>query len=281
MLLGIMPLSDVLNNTHSQAPSSSAVPAKRPLDDASQVEQSGASAKRAKTLDQPDQPPTSSLSHAPAPSSLLPPPCNTYIQLRFQLHRFKGVYRIARLPLTFTFKHLYAYLLFLFGWSGYHAHTFAVLSHVELYARTNRPGEIKKSRSYRIPQEPDRDEDMWAWQEWATHYRRAQEDPVLRVSERGRTYEDGWLGEPGDGSDPFDRVLAKLKVPCKKPGDLTLGDIWSVDRKRNLSKGKCSNRELAIKFEYDLSCTSSLSSRSYDGLNGVGSVQHLGRSISP
>lgn len=269
MPLDIMPISDVLNNSLNQPPGSSVVPAKRTLDDASPEEQPEASAKRSKILDQLEQPPTSSSSHAPAPP-LLPPPCDTYIQLRFQLRRFKGVYRVAQVPLTFTFKHLYAYLLLLFGWSGMHAHTFSVLSHVELYARTNRPGEIKKSRSFRIPEEPDRDDDMWAWQEWAVHYGGALENPVLRVSDRGKTYEDAWLGEPRDGDDPFDRVLAKLKVPRKRPGEVTLGDIWSKDWKNNLSKGKCSNEELAIRFEYDLSCESlGHHEPARDGLNGL------------
>ena len=66
--------------------------------------------------------------------ALLPQPSDTVIQLRFQLSRFKGVYRVVQLPLSFTFAHLYRLNLLLFGWSGYHLHEFEVLTNVELYS---------------------------------------------------------------------------------------------------------------------------------------------------
>lgn len=56
------------------------------------------------------------------PYTTLPPQTNEYIQLRFQLARFKGVFRTVQLPLTFTFANLHKFIMFAFGWSDGHAH---------------------------------------------------------------------------------------------------------------------------------------------------------------
>ncbi|KAI0372203.1 hypothetical protein BV20DRAFT_940546 [Pilatotrama ljubarskyi] len=236
---------------------SNAVPSKRPLEEPAPAERP-APAKRSRPLDEPDQS-SSTTSSASTSSSdpyhTMPAPCDTYIQLRFQLCRFKGVYRVARLPLSFTFAHLYKFLLLIFGWSGMHAHQAEVLTNVELYSSTYRPGEIKKHRSFRIPKEPDVYDEPDAWRKWAMFYAPARLDPAMRVSPRGKSYEDAWMGkskEPLNMDDPWDRVWAQIQVPCKKDGDVTLGDVWSLKRKHNISKGQCSNREIAIRFEYDL-----------------------------
>ncbi|KAI0349465.1 hypothetical protein OH77DRAFT_1525620 [Trametes cingulata] len=235
---------------------SSVVPSKRLLEDQAPAEQP-IPAKRPRPLDMLDEsiPSTSSSSNPSSSNTSLamPAPCDTYIQLRFQLCRFKGVYRVARLPLSFTFAHLYKYILLLFGWSGMHAHQAEVLTHVELYSHAYRPGEIKKHRSFRIPEEPDMYDEPDEWREWILCYAPARRDPAMRVSPRGKSYEDAWMGkDPLNMDDPYDRVWAEIQVPCKKDGDVTLGDVWSLKRRHNISKGQCSNREIAIKFEYDL-----------------------------
>lgn len=56
------------------------------------------------------------------PYTTLPPQTKEYIQLRFQLARFKGVFRTVQLPLTFTFANLHKFIMFAFGWSDGHAH---------------------------------------------------------------------------------------------------------------------------------------------------------------
>ncbi|KAI0648047.1 hypothetical protein C8Q79DRAFT_549473 [Trametes meyenii] len=257
-----MQQSDVLNDSvtrtsPSASTNSALVPTKRPLEDTGSAEQPD----RDKRPRQPDQAPPSASSSRDASSStgVMPPPCDTYIRLRFQLARFKGVYRIVRLPLSFTFAHLYRYILLLFGWSGTHAHQAEVLTHVELYSNAYRPGEIKKHRSFRIPEEPPlggdiRDDGLSEWQQWATFYARAGSDPAMRVSPRGTSYDD-WMGKPREPlnmDDPWDRAWARIQVPSKKDSEVTLGDVWSFKSKDNISRGDCHNREVAIKFEYDL-----------------------------
>lgn len=169
----------------------------------------------------------------PDPYTMLPPPCDSWIQLRFQLVRFKGVYRIARLPLNYTFATVYKFIMFSFGWSGMHLHEFRVLSNVEMYA--TRPGEIKKW-SQPVPERPDpRDED--AFREWG--YRlTGQREPIMRIVPWSpRDVRNEW-----DNPD-FTQVREDYAT--------TLGDVWNRERRQNASKGLCRNQEIAIKFVYD------------------------------
>ncbi|KAI0632162.1 hypothetical protein C8Q77DRAFT_905523 [Trametes polyzona] len=214
------------------------------------------SPKRPRSLDPPSSTPSPPKRKSKKVESL-PEPSDTYIQLRFQLCRFKGVYRIARLPLSFTFAHLYRYLLFLFGRSGMHLHQFEVHSHVELYSDTYRPGEIKAHRTFRFPPEPDRNEDPRAWQAWSMLERKGMEDPVLRVGTGQRYDFDNEMMKgkglpPLDMDSPFDRLWAQVQVPYRRDEEVTLGGIWNADREQNISGGVCCNSNLAIKFEYDL-----------------------------
>ena len=71
------------------------------------------------------------------------------ISLSFQLAHFNGVYRVVRVPRNYTFAHLHMLVQFLFGWSGGHSHRAEVWSHVALYAKTNKPGEINFKKSGR------------------------------------------------------------------------------------------------------------------------------------
>lgn len=234
-------------------------PAKHPLAASEPDEGNPIPAKRPRTSDQPPQATSLSLPSSTQDTSnankVMPEPSDTYIELRFQLARFKGVYRVARLPLSFTFTHLYKYILLIFGWSGMHLHQAQVLTHVELYSETYRPGEIKKHRSIRIPEEPDRYDDLEAWQHWLWFYSKNSHDPMMRVSPRGKSYDDdSWLlgNEPWNLDDPWERVMAEIQVPCKKDHEVTLGDVWSRSRAHNISKGECRNQEIGIKFEYDI-----------------------------
>ncbi|KAJ8501981.1 hypothetical protein ONZ51_g312 [Trametes cubensis] len=230
-------------------------PAKHPLS-AEPDEDNPIPAKKPRTSDQPPQATSSSPStwDVSDANKIMPEPSDTYIELRFQLTRFKGVYRVARLPLSFTFAHLYEYILLIFGWSGMHLHQAEVLTHVELYSGTYRPGDIKKHRSVRIPEEPDHYDDLEAWRQWARFYSMKTHDPMVRVSPLGKSYDNDFLlgNEPWNMDDPWERVMAETQVPCKKDHEVTLGDVWSRSRAHNISKGKCRNQEIGIKFEYDL-----------------------------
>ncbi|KAI0632163.1 hypothetical protein C8Q77DRAFT_905583 [Trametes polyzona] len=259
-----MALTDVLNTTRQQFPSTTAytssvgrgIPSKRPLENG---EFDGVeippSPKRPRVLDDSLPTPPTYQVPIPKPVTSLPDPCNTFIQLRFQLCRFKGVYRVALIPLSFTFAHLYRYILFLFGWSGRHIHEFEVYSHVELYSKTWRPGEIKRHRSCRFPEAPDPDKNFDAWSAWLTLSWRAEEDPVLRMGPY-RCMHDAALAyrrplPPANQDNPWDKLLAQVQVPYRYEKDVTLGDVWSRHPKQNISGGKCANPELAVKFKYD------------------------------
>ncbi|TFK91140.1 hypothetical protein K466DRAFT_483426 [Polyporus arcularius HHB13444] len=186
----------------------------------------------------------------PDPTSVLPPPSDKVIQLRFQLSRFKGVYRVVRLPLSFTFAHLYRFILLIFGWSGHHLHEAEVVTHVERYSPNGpRKGEVKKHRSFRVPEEPDRHEDIRAWQEWLFKYGKNDRDPAMLVKPKGARRQHH---PPLDMNDPWDVLFAELEVPVKKDAEVTLGDIWAWKSRHNLSEGRCSNMEIAILFHYDL-----------------------------
>lgn len=55
-----------------------------------------------------------------------------YIQLRFQLARFR-VYRLVQLPLSFSFANLHTLIQYMFGWSDSHLHRAEVFSNVVLF----------------------------------------------------------------------------------------------------------------------------------------------------
>lgn len=185
----------------------------------------------------------------PDPACGLPPASDTFIQLRFQLCRFKGVYRIARLPLSFTFAHLYKFILLIFGWSGHHLHQASVVTHAQLYSANWRRGEIKKHRSIRVPEQPHRD-DVEEYREWVCTYAKFSHDPTLKVTPGGLRRPR----PPPDPNDDWDVFFSKMQVPVKKDAEVTLGDVWAAKSRNNVSKGACSNLEIGIMFEYDLSC---------------------------
>ncbi|TBU62347.1 hypothetical protein BD310DRAFT_871915 [Dichomitus squalens] len=225
------------NQAHGPQPGSS----KRALEEAALSLEESPAAKRRRP--QPDL------------STLLPPPSNCEIQLRFQLCRFQGVYRVVRVPFTFTFAHLYRLILLLFGWSGYHGHQAEVLTHVEKYASPGRKGEVKKHRYWKVPPRPARGEEGWV--EWYQDYSRHEREPALRVAPKGRK-SLGWDFEPHFDEDyepmsRWERLWKELQVPWKKDDEVTLGDIWAPKSRDNFTNGECSNEEIAIHLEYDLS----------------------------
>ncbi|CAL1713284.1 unnamed protein product [Somion occarium] len=176
-----------------------------------------------------------------SPSSILPPPTKEYVELRLQLARFKNVYRIVRLPITFTFAHLYQFCLYSFGWSGQHLHQFEVLTNVEMYSAQYKPGEIK-SWSIPVPPEPDSDDEQ-AHMVWYFRSNFPRQEPYVRVVPKLRKRRDGAVST----HDEFDCYTL-----VKEEGALTLGQVWSNKERRNITKGDCNNHAIAIRLEYDL-----------------------------
>ncbi|KZT28858.1 hypothetical protein NEOLEDRAFT_1108405 [Neolentinus lepideus HHB14362 ss-1] len=166
----------------------------------------------------------------------LPEPTNLHIQLRFQLARFKNVYRIVRVPLNYTFANLHTLIQFVFGWNNSHLHQAQVYSHVQMYSGNYRKGEIKKcGRRPPMPTSENEDDIMY-WEHFGP-----RDLPVYKVVKRRRekkTKYGFW--------DEFD------PVEVKEDAELTLGEVWNDDETKNVSGGECKNAEIGIKYEYDL-----------------------------
>ncbi|KAJ7685982.1 hypothetical protein B0H17DRAFT_1137178 [Mycena rosella] len=168
---------------------------------------------------------------------ILPGPTTSFVQLRFQLAGFKGVYRVARLPLNYNFANLYSVILFMFGWSGDHAHRALVLSNVEMYSGNYKAGHIKKGGRDAPP--PDADDEAAMGYYEATHRTDIAEYEVVM---RGRrTAQPDWGFGDFDG-DAMEQVEEQ---------DLCLSQVWNETLVRNGSKGACGNKEMGVVFEYD------------------------------
>ena len=226
---------------------------KRPFEDAGQaLGSAGPASKRPRPLYE--------LTPTPEPepdtSWTMPPPSKHIIQLRFQLFRFKGVYRTVRIPLSFTFAHLYRLILLLFGWSGYHSHQAEVLTNVITYASPGRTGEVKKHHYWKTPPEPNYKEERDEWRDWFFKYGMFYREPAMRVVRTVRydPWEVGPRGEdePVNPNNPVGALWDSLVVPKKRDEDVRLGDLWAPRNRDNMTGGECRNTEIAIKFEYDL-----------------------------
>ncbi|KAJ7482999.1 hypothetical protein B0H11DRAFT_2021759 [Mycena galericulata] len=173
------------------------------------------------------------------PYAVLPPPTSSFIQLRFQLARFKGVCRVARVPLNYTFAHLYKLILFMFGWNGQHMHRANVYSHVEMYSGNYKAGHIKKYGKHAPLPDTD-DEQMIQYYELTRRTDIAEYEVVMKgESTRVRGYNSF-----GDFSDN-----AEVRVEDQ---DICLSQVWNEKLRRNASKGACSNKEIGVIYEYDL-----------------------------
>lgn len=157
-----------------------------------------------------------------------------YIQLRFQLARF-GVYRIVRLPRTFTFANLHTLIQYMFGWSDSHLHHAEVFPNVVLHDDEELIGTIKSCGRKR-PLEHYELGDRWA----IDHWRRFEpaNQPIYRVQPKVTRRKD-----------EFDSVMT-----MEEKG-LTLESIWSHNEANNVSDGQCSNIQIAIVYTYDLGGT--------------------------
>ncbi|KAJ7290038.1 hypothetical protein C8J57DRAFT_1705537 [Mycena rebaudengoi] len=85
------------------------------------------------------------------------PTSTSFIQLRFQLVRFKGVHRVVQLFLNYTFSNLHMLIQFMFSWSGHHAHVAKVYLYVEVYSGNYKAWHIK--RYGRDTPKPDADDE--------------------------------------------------------------------------------------------------------------------------
>ncbi|KAL6302799.1 hypothetical protein BKA93DRAFT_736090 [Sparassis latifolia] len=176
------------------------------------------------------------------PYTVLPVPSPTYIQLHFQLAHFEGVYRVARLPLTFTFANLYRFVLFTFGWSGMHLHRADVCTNVVMYSpKEGRNRQIKKY-GVNPPPEPDKNKDLKGWWEWWDICRHRNNSAIMQVVACSKRRKRAITHEFGDG----------ISCEIKQDDEVILGDVWGLETGRNVSKGECENDKIAIKMDYDL-----------------------------
>ncbi|KAJ7133285.1 hypothetical protein C8R44DRAFT_730465 [Mycena epipterygia] len=169
------------------------------------------------------------------PYKTLPPPTTSFVQLRFQLARFKGVYRV---PLNYTFANLYTPILFMFGRSVNHAHRENVYSHVETCSRNYKAGHIQK---YGKPAPlPDTDDEVMLGFYELTRRTDIAEHELVR---KGRSTKARGRWDFDDFDDTEVRV---------EDQDLCLSLVWNEKLRRNGNKGACTKREMGVIYEYDL-----------------------------
>ena len=156
-----------------------------------------------------------------------------YIELRFQLARFR-VYRIVRLPVTFTFANLHTLIQYMFGWSDSHLHHAEVFPNVVLFDGDSEAlvGTIKSCGRCRPT--PD-----WALGDprLVDDWRRFQPEnqPIYRVQPKVTRRRD-----------PIDDVM------IMEEKRLALESIWPHNEANNVSDGECSNAQIGIIYTYDL-----------------------------
>ncbi|KAI0041984.1 hypothetical protein FA95DRAFT_1610563 [Auriscalpium vulgare] len=183
--------------------------------------------------------PSASKRARPDPYFTLPPPTTQYITLYIMLMRFKRVFRVVEVPLNYTFANLHTLMQFLFGWSGDHLHEVEVFDCVTLLK--TRKGEIKEAG--RIPAHQRELSDWYAVNGTGRIARQFKgSDPMWKVTTRKPRKNEWW----------------DLEVENRLDAEATLGEVWNVDEKQNLSyrtEGDSSNEEIAIKYKYDLGST--------------------------
>ncbi|KAG5650104.1 hypothetical protein H0H81_000745 [Sphagnurus paluster] len=177
------------------------------------------------------------------PYVTLPDPSTSYIQLRFQLVHFSGVYRTVKVPLNYTFANLHTLIQFLFGWSNSHLHVSQVYTHVTMYSTWgNKAWHMKRFGHPPSPPEwllndaSDAARETYFWNlkhENAAFYR-----VEAMTTRRRRAKADNF----GEGGDYRKRI---------EDQELTLAMVWDPVKNRNLTRGECENTELGIQYEYD------------------------------
>lgn len=176
----------------------------------------------------------------------LPCPTNTWIQLRFQLNRFPGVYRVVQVPTNYTFANMHTLIQYLFGWSGHHSHKTRVYTNVEMYKSANRKGSIKSYGQARAFPEG----------RFIPNLREAMQDQALNwwnIS-NGETaiYEVVAAGK-NQGAHQDSGVYFSDSWQYKvEDQELTLDDVWTLNEGSNVSKGEYSNRNIGLIYEYEL-----------------------------
>ncbi|KAJ7625908.1 hypothetical protein FB45DRAFT_1005187 [Roridomyces roridus] len=160
----------------------------------------------------------------------LPPPSSTFVQLRFQLARFKGVYRVIRVPLNYTFANLYKLIIFVFGWHGDHLHR----AHAGHFKRGGKLGPWP-------PGDPlDVDHPLYRIYEMERRQDVAEYEVVMKGGRRREVKEAEYFGDIPDTE------------AIVEDQDLCLSQVWNPKARKNASKGACGNKEVGVKFEYDL-----------------------------
>jgi hypothetical protein len=159
----------------------------------------------------------------------LPPPTDSFVQLRFQLAGFNGFYRIAQVLLNYTFTMLYKLVLFMFGWHGMHAHKGHVYAFFETYSG-RRAGQIKCFRREGVVSGTE-------------HI--CPEVAEYNIVVKGDL--SGWWRAE------FDKTYdAEEQVEDQ---DLRVLQMWNPKVNCNGSGGGCGNVEMGVIYEYDFGST--------------------------
>lgn len=154
-----------------------------------------------------------------------------YIQLRFQLARFR-VHRIVHLPLTFTFANLHTLIQYMFGWSDSHLHHAEVFPNAVVHNNEELVGTIKSCGRKR-PLEDYELGDPRAIDHWKRF--EPADKPIYRVQPR-----------------VMHRKSSIDKVMKMEEKGVTLESIWTHNEANNVSDGQCPNAQIAIIYTYDL-----------------------------
>ncbi|KAF9474160.1 hypothetical protein BDN70DRAFT_924770 [Pholiota conissans] len=185
----------------------------------------------------------------PDPYRTLPPPTKEWVQLRFQLHHFQGVYRVVQVPTNYTFANLHTLIQYLFGWTGNNSHITRVYTNVEMYKSAYRKGSIKSyGQPPPFPEEwlrPDlgRDSQEKTLQWWNIQYAESAIYEVVAVGKNQGPYKNS----RGYFSDYSWHYKAE-------DNELLLNDVWNLDEEKNVSLGDFSNRNIGLIYEYGLDC---------------------------
>lgn len=192
---------------------------------------------------------TANRAPGPDPYRILPMPTTEWIQLRFTLDRFKGVYRVVQVPSNYNFANLHTLVQYLFGWNGFHSHRARVYTNVEMYKSAGRLGCIK---SYgQAPPYPD----DWRIQDMRPEVQEMEDYIWQRQNGDAAIYEVVAIGKNSgkhkDSRGMFSDYSWHYKV---EDNELSLADVWNIEEDKNVSKGEFSNENVGIIYEYEIGC---------------------------
>ncbi|KAF9070840.1 MM3350-like domain-containing protein [Rhodocollybia butyracea] len=161
----------------------------------------------------------------------LPAPTSSYVQLRMQFCGFEDVWRQIRVPTNYTLANLHTVIQYVFGWEDSHLHQMNVWADVQIRGHYI----TSKGRKGPFPEWLDSNNPNHI----AEHYyfgRMKPEYDVRQVMRRRRVISEDF----GDSRQ------------IVSDDELTIGQVWNLQLVQNAAGGECTNKQIAIEYEYDL-----------------------------